>query len=115
MQFSIVSFSKVKKNIDFRIDSDYQHPKYIKNSKLIRSNDTIRNFVKNNIKNIKSSPIGNGFQYLEISNISIRNGNYETVKVSEGEEPDRAHYILQKDDVVVSYILQNKLFYQVFD
>ncbi len=109
MQFSIVNHSDVKRLPDFRIDSNYWHPELMRNSELVSSNATISLFVKGRIENIKSSPIGRKFEYLEISNISIScGGDYKTIEIFEGEEPDRAHYILQKDDVVVSTVRPNR-------
>ncbi len=109
MQFSIVNYSDVERLSDFRIDSHYWHPEFIRNGALINSNATVALFVKSNIENIKSSPIGRKFEYLEISNISITyGGDYKTVEIIEGEEPDRAHHILQKNDVVVSTVRPNR-------
>ena len=60
------------------------------------------------ITNIKSSPINRDFEYLEISQISLNSFEYQTTKVHVGEEPDRAHHILKKGDVVVSTVRPNR-------
>ena len=108
MQYSIVRKSEVEEILDCRMDAEYWHPAFIENSKLVSRDTRIRDFVRLNISNIKSSPIHRDFEYLEISRISLSNSAYETIKVSFGEEPDRAHHILQKGDVVVSTVRPNR-------
>ena len=61
-----------------------------------------------NITNIKSSPINRDFEYLEISQISLSNFEYQTTTVKLGEEPDRAHHLLKRGDVVVSTVRPNR-------
>ena len=108
MQYSIVRKSEVEEILDCRMDAEYWHPAFIENSKLVSRDARIRDFVRPNISNIKSSPIHRDFEYLEISRISLSNCAYETTKVPFGEEPDRAHYILQKGDVAVSTVRPNR-------
>ena len=104
MQYSIVCLSEIRKTADFRLDAEYQRPVFIKNSRLVSGETKIKDFIKTGIINIKSSPTTRDFEYLEISNISLKSFDYETIKVAEGEEPDRAHYILEKNDVAVSSV-----------
>lgn len=109
MQYSIVQFSEVKNSPDFRIDAEYWRPDFIENSKLVsRGNPKIRDFTRRDIANIKSSPLGRGFEYLEISRISLSNCEYGTTRVEVGEEPDRAHHILKKNDIAVSTVRPNR-------
>ena len=61
-----------------------------------------------NIANIKSSPINTDFEYLEISQISLSSFEYQTTNIQLGEEPDRAHHLLEKGDVVVSTVRPNR-------
>ena len=108
MQYSIVRKSEVEEILDCRMDAEYWHPDFVENSKLVSGDARIRDFVRLDISNIKSSPIHRDFEYLEISRISLSNCAYETVKVPLGEEPDRAHHILHKGDVVVSTVRPNR-------
>ena len=109
MQYSIVNLSEARtNNVLFRWDSEYWHPSFIENSKLIFGDYTIRDFVKKNIGNIKSSPLNKEFEYLEISKIPLNSFNYQTKNVDFGEEPDRAHHILQEKDVVISTVRPNR-------
>ena len=104
MQYSIVCLSDIKKTGELRLDAEYWRPSFIKNSRLVSGDNKIKNFIITEIANIKSSPINRDFEYLEISNISLKNFDYETIKISEGEEPDRAHHILEKNDVALSSV-----------
>ena len=108
MQHSTVCLSDIKKTFDLRIDAEYWHPSFIKNSRLVPEDKKIKKFVCQKLLNIKSSPIHREFEYLEISNISLNSFQYETIKIQEGEEPDRAHYILEKNDVAVSTVRPNR-------
>ena len=108
MPHSIVKFSTVKAADDFRIDAEYWHPVFVKNSMLVPHNQKLGDFIHQNIENIKSSPINRDFEYLEISRISLSSFEYQTTKVQLGEEPDRAHHILKKGDVVVSTVRPNR-------
>lgn len=107
MQFSIVKFQEIK-NVGFRTDAEYWHPEFIKNADLVSTKTKIKDVITPNIPNIKSFPINRDFDYLEISNISTNSCEYQTVPVKQGEEPDRAHYILKKKDIAVSTVRPNR-------
>ena len=107
MQHSIVRLSEMKK-AGFRIDAEYWHPDFIQNAALVSAERRIRDFVAPNIPNIKSTPVGRDFDYLEIANIATDLCAYETKPVLRGEEPDRAHYILKPGDVAVSTVRPNR-------
>ena len=107
MQYSIVRNLEVK-DAGLRIDAEYWHPDFIRNSALVSPQNRVRDFVVSDVSNVKSSPIDRGFRYLEIANISTDSCAYETVQVTQGEEPDRAHYILERKDVVVSTVRPNR-------
>ena len=107
MQFSIVQFTEVKSR-GFRMDAEYWHPEFIKNSTLVSPKIKIKDVVAPSISNIKSSPVNQNFDYLEISNISTTSCEYHTVLVTPEEKPDRAHYILKEKDIVVSTVRPNR-------
>ena len=108
MRYSIVNYSQVKNSPDLRIDSDYWHPAFIQNALLFSSQQKIGDLVDHNVQNIKSSPINRTFEYLEISGISLNGCEYQSTRVEPGNEPDRAHHILQKGDVAVSTVRPNR-------
>lgn len=107
MRRSIVTLSEIKA-AGFRADPEYWHPDYIANSALVPPDVKIRDCVVAAVPNIKSAPLRRDFRYLEIANISVSSGEYRTVPVAQGSEPDRAHYILQPDDVAVSTVRPNR-------
>ncbi len=106
MQYSIANYSDTKKEQDCRIDAEFWHPLFLKNSSLVSNQHKIGNFVDSKIANIRSSPINRDFDYLEISNINY--SGYKTKFVRKSEEPDRAHSILSKKDVAVSTVRPNR-------
>lgn len=106
MQSSVVNYSAVTSLFDFRIDGEYWHPEFIANSLLVTSEKRISDFISSDIRNIKSSPVSEDFEYLEISGIS--SFNYRTTKIRQGEAPDRAHYILERKDIAVSTVRPNQ-------
>lgn len=108
MQQSIVNFSEVRASTGFRMDAEYWHPLFIENSKLVSPNQRLKDVVEPNIANIKTAPIHRDFEYLEIANISSNLCQYETTNVQFGDEPERAHHILQKGDVAVSTVRPNR-------
>ena len=107
MRYSIVSSSEVKE-VGFRVDAEYWHPDFISNAALVSGQNRIRDSVVSDIPNIKSSPIDRDFDYLEIANISTNSCSYTTVPVLQGEEPDRAHYVLKRKDVAISTVRPNR-------
>ena len=107
MRYSIVWLSEMKK-AGFRIDAEYWHPDFIQNAALVSEEYRIRDYVAPHIPNIKSTPIGRDFDYLEIANIATDICAYETTPVLRGAEPDRAHYILEPGDVAVSTVRPNR-------
>ena len=104
MQYSIVFLSEIRQTFELRMDAEYWRPVFIKNSKLISEQKKITDFTIQDISNIKSNPIERDFEYLEISKIPLNSFEYETTQIHKGEEPDRAHYILRKNDVAVSTV-----------
>lgn len=107
MRYSIVPLSEIQ-DAGFRADAEYWDPELILNSRLISSASKIGHFVVPTVPNIKSAPLHRDFRYLEIANISVNSGEYRTVPIERGNEPDRAHYILQLDDVAVSTVRPNR-------
>ena len=107
MQYSIVNLSEFKAD-DFRIDAEYWHPVFIENACLVLPTKKMRDFVSLDIRNIKSTPINQDFEYLRSSQISPRNFEYKTTRVQLGEEPEQAYHLLEKGDVVVSIVMPHR-------
>ena len=106
MKYYLVHYSDVKALDDFRLDSEYWHPDFIKNSQLVSTKIKVSDLIDPNIDNIKSLHQNGDFEYLEISNISPY--NYKTQTVNFEDAPSRAYYVLKKQDVVVSTVRPNR-------
>jgi restriction endonuclease S subunit len=107
LEITVLKFSEIT-DIRFRFDSEYYQKEFIKNELILKSNFKINDFVKNNIANIKQIKLNKNFNYLEISNVSLTNLTYNTVEIDFNEIPDRATYILNNGDVVVSTVRPNR-------
>jgi len=90
------------------MDSEYYLKKYLQNEILLKSNCIISNFCEKSVKNIKSQKIIQPFEYLEISGVSLKNFEYSKKEILPSEIPDRATYLLQNNDVVVSMVRPNR-------
>lgn len=109
MKHSTVNLVEIKhQDSVVRIDAEYWHPEFIENSRLVPREKKVGDFTMKDIANIKSSPVNRDFEYLEISRISLNSCEYKTTGIAFGEEPDRAHHILRKGDVVVSTVRPNR-------
>lgn len=110
LEVSVLKLSEVKKdNESFRIDSEYFKKEYLENEKRIKSTQIIKNFINTKIKNIKSLKLNKSFNYLQISDIDLNNGiEYSITEIDCKDIPDRATYVLQKNDICVSTVRPNR-------
>ncbi|WP_394954164.1 restriction endonuclease subunit S [uncultured Helicobacter sp.] len=110
LEVSVLKLSEVKKdNESFRIDSEYFKKEYLENENRIKSTQIIKNFINTKIKNIKSLKLNKSFNYLQISDIDLNNGiEYSITEIDCKDIPDRATYVLQKNDICVSTVRPNR-------
>ena len=110
LEVSVLKLSEVKKdNESFRIDSEYFKKEYLENEERIKSTQIIKNFINTKIKNIKSLKLNKSFNYLQISDIDLNNGiEYSITEIDCKDIPDRATYVLQKNDICVSTVRPNR-------
>ena len=107
MKHSVIAFEQVHRS-GFRSEAEYWRPEFIRNASLVSPEVRVKDQVDPAISNIKSSPFGKSFDYLEISRISTSGCEYRTVPIEQGEEPDRAHYVLRCGDIAVSTVRPNR-------
>ena len=107
MKHSVIGLKQIR-STGFRSDAEYWHPEFIENASLVSPSVRVKDETDSGIRNIKSSPMGKSFDYLEIARISTSGCEYRTVPIEEGEEPDRAHYILKSGDIAVSTVRPNR-------
>lgn len=110
LEVSVLKLSEVKRdNETKRIDSEYFKKEYLENEKKIKGKTIILNFIDTKIQNIKSFNLNKNFNYLQISDIDLNNGlTYSTIEIDFAHIPDRATYILQKNDICVSTVRPNR-------
>lgn len=110
LEVSVLKLSEVQRdNETKRIDSEYFKKEYLENEKKIKGKTIILNFIDTKIQNIKSFNLNKNFNYLQISDIDLNNGlTYSTIEIDFVHIPDRATYILQKNDICVSTVRPNR-------
>ncbi|MCX2683159.1 restriction endonuclease subunit S [Campylobacter sp. MIT 21-1684] len=110
LEVSVLKLSEVQKdNESKRIDSEYFKKEYLENEEKIRGQKIILDFIDTKIKNIKSFNLNKNFNYLQISDIDLNNGlTYSAIEVDFTDIPDRATYVLQKNDICVSSVRPNR-------
>ncbi len=99
-----------KDNITFRFDSEYFKKEYLRNDKKISDNYRILDFLQDEkILNIKSLFLNKNFHYLSIADLDLSNGfQYQTKDMDYLNIIDRATYVLQNKDIVISTIRPNR-------
>lgn len=100
-----------RKNLEglLRIDAEYYQQKYFDILKKLQKNDFyILQDIASNETTKRNHTVFNSFNYLEVSSINIKNGQYIFERVLAEEAPSRAQKILKKHDVVVSTVRPNR-------
>ncbi|WP_053941526.1 restriction endonuclease subunit S, partial [Helicobacter ailurogastricus] len=110
LEISVLKLSEVlKDNPTKRMDAEYFKREWVENEERIQSPHTIGEFVSPKIANIKSLKLNKNFHYLQISDIDLSNGlAYPITEIDFKQIPDRATYVLQKNDVCVSLVRPNR-------
>jgi restriction endonuclease S subunit len=103
-----IMFSDYMKTYRLRLDSDYYLKKFLSNEKYLTSTVKIKNVCRLDISNIKGLSLNKGFNYLEISGVKANGIDYSYDKIDYTEIPDRATYILRKNDIIVSTVRPNR-------
>ncbi|WP_104749672.1 restriction endonuclease subunit S [Helicobacter cynogastricus] len=110
LEISVLKLSDVlHDNPTKRMDAEYFKGEWVENGEKVQSPYTIGDFVSPKIANIKSFKLNKNFHYLQISDIDLSNGlTYPTMEIDFKQIPDRATYVLQKNDVCVSLVRPNR-------
>ncbi|GMB91956.1 restriction endonuclease subunit S [Helicobacter ailurogastricus] len=110
LEISVLKLSEaLKDNPTKRMDAEYFKREWVENEERIQSPHTIGEFVSPKIANIKSLKLNKNFHYLQISDIDLSNGlAYPITEIDFKQIPDRATYVLQKNDVCVSLVRPNR-------
>ena len=103
MTYSIIRKSKLEGGL--RLDAEYYQPEFLELIKNINSVGAVP--IKKIAKSIKRKfkPEENKFfDYIEIAEVDLETGGYNIQKIIGKEAPDRAQWIIKKDDVLVSTV-----------
>jgi len=101
--YSIIQKSQLEGS--HRLDAEYYQPEYLDITKNLNKLKAIP------IKEIAINPkrkfrpkIGEFFQYIEISEVDLLTGEYNKAEILGENAPDRAQWIVKKDDVIISTV-----------
>lgn len=101
--FSIIEKSQLEGA--HRIDAEYYQPEYLK---II---DSLNRLKALPIKELAINPKrkfkpkdNNKFQYIEISEVDLSTGEYNISEILTEDAPDRAQWVVRRDDVIVSTV-----------
>lgn len=110
MQYSIIHYTKVKKNSDFRIDADYFRPDFLNSLELVNSHKNLALLEISNVNGGKRLPLGENFSDDGIPYVraeDIKNGfvQYEnSPKISLELHKTLKRYQTKKDDVLITIV-----------
>ena len=109
LEVSVLKLSEVKDNESFRIDAEYFKKEYLENEDRVKNAKIINSFIDTRIKNIRSFKLRKNFNYLQISDIDLKNGmEYSVTEIDYKNIPDRVTYVLQNNDICVSSVRPNR-------
>ena len=109
LEIAVLNLSEVlNENKKFRFDSEYFQKEYLLNEKYLQSKFLLKDFCLNKVKNIKTAILSSNFQYLEISGVILNSLSYQTTEIDYRNIPDRATYILENNDIVISTVRPNR-------
>lgn len=103
MQYSIIQKSQLEDAL--RLDAEYYQPEYLELIKKLNSLETtpIERVAKPNKRKFKPRE-DEFFDYIEIAGVNLETGEYNIQKIIGKEAPDRAQWIVKKNDVLVSTV-----------
>lgn len=101
--FSVIKLSELEGAK--RIDAEYYKPEYLSLLDHLRKAGCVplKN-VASSIKRKFKPNTGEYFDYIEISEVDLSTGEFNTAKIIGEEAPDRAQWIVAKEDVLVSTV-----------
>jgi restriction endonuclease S subunit len=107
MVFSIIQKSQLEGTK--RLDAEYYQPEYLEliNKLNVATNKRVLDFADNITR--KFEPQKNKyFDYIEISEVDLKDGTLNAVKILGGNAPDRAQKIVKEGDIIISMVRPNR-------
>lgn len=104
MRTSVVRANSLKSKDAYRIDSEFWEEELILNEASVRSQSLLRDLVQgeNSIQTLSDTT--KSLKYLEIGDVALDSTMYQLKDIHPGSIPDRAKYLLKRNDVVVSTV-----------
>lgn len=103
MTFSIIQKSQLEGAL--RLDAEYYQPEYLElTSNLNKLGAVPIKQIAINPKRKFYSKKDKSFNYIEISEVNLNTGEYEKTRIIGSERPDRAQWVVKKDDVIISTV-----------
>jgi len=88
-----------------RIDAEYYKPEYLELLSRLRKKGCVPvKDVAFPVRRKFKSKKEEYFDYIEISEVDLTTGEFNTSKIIGGEAPDRAQWVVNKDDILVSTV-----------
>lgn len=88
-----------------RLDAEYYQPEYLE---IVRNLTRLRAIpmkeIAINSKRKFTPKVGEPFHYIEISEVDLTTGEYNKAEILGENAPDRAQWIVEKNDVIVSTV-----------
>jgi restriction endonuclease S subunit len=101
--FSIIKLSELEGAK--RLDAEYYKPEYLELLFRLRKVDCVRiKDVAFPIRRKFKPKKGEYFDYIEISEVDLTTGEFNTAKIIGEEAPDRAQWVVNKDDILISTV-----------
>jgi len=101
--FSIIKLSELEGAK--RIDAEYYKPEYLSLLDRLRKAGCVpAKSVAFPVRRRFKPNVGEYFDYIEISEVDLSTGEFNISKISGEEAPDRAQWIVAKEDVLVSTV-----------
>jgi type I restriction enzyme S subunit len=88
-----------------RLDAEYYKPEYLELLSRLRKMGCVRiKDVAFPVRRKFKPKKGKYFDYIEISDVDLKTGEFNTSKIIGEEAPDRAQWVVNKDDILISTV-----------
>ena len=93
-----------------RFDAEYFQPEYIEIEKKLKNieGDFLFNLADNGYKRFVPKNKDEFFNYIEIANVNLITGEYESEKIPNDDAPSRAQKVCSQFDILISTVRPNR-------
>jgi type I restriction enzyme M protein len=90
------------------LDSEYYKKEFLDNEQYLSGQKILNYCSDEKMKDVKSLRLNKPFNYIAISNVSLKSLSYTYEQVNPNEIPDRATYVLKENDIAISTVRPNR-------